>query len=141
MRLRQLIPAIAASFVLVAATTALAAGVPPSTWETMITDDPAMGGALNGTWNLRFEACGRRLSCYELKHDGHLAVKGHDTFPGNSDTIEFDREDGPDKCPGTGRYRFDLRPKTLRFRVISDRNAACVKFKDVLTHGHFTKVR
>ena len=42
-------------------------------------------------------------------------------------------------CPGTGVYKFKVKGKTLKFTLVSDKNAACAGRRGVLTAGPFTK--
>src|SRR5581483_2038498 len=105
---------------------ALASGMPSGAYKTKITDDPALGGALNGTWVVTFSP-----GHYKVAYNGKPVGHGTDTIKGHKITFSKGA-----KCSGSGKYKFELAGRKLTFSKISD---ACVGRRDVLTHGPFHK--
>jgi hypothetical protein len=87
---------------------------------------------LNGTWT--FKATGSK---YTVSVDGSFVDRGNYTIKGSK--VSFKDTGGPAKCPGTGVYKFKVKGKTLKFTLVSDKNAACAGRRGVLTAGPFTK--
>jgi len=101
MRLKRLVPALAAVIVLGAAATALAAGALAGKYKTTIKGDSTLGGALNGTWVINFTK-----GAYHVSDDGHAITHGKDTITGNK--ITFRDTGGSGICPRAGKYKFKL---------------------------------
>jgi hypothetical protein len=57
----------------------------------------------------------------------------HGDYTIKGTTISLTDKGGPDKCKGTGKYKFKLAGKTLTFTKISD-TPACVGRSAVLAH-------
>ena len=74
---------------------------------------------------------------YHVSDDGHAVVHGNYTIKGNK--ISLKDTGGPAKCPGTGVYKFKVSGKSLKFTLVSDKNAACIGRRGVLTAGTFKK--
>jgi hypothetical protein len=94
---------------------ALAAGTLTGTYKTTVKHSK-FGAALDGTWKLKL-ATGH----YKALHNGKLAVKGIDTTVAH--VITLTDTGGPDKCKGTGKYKYRLHGKKLTFTKISDSKA------------------
>ena len=112
---------------------ALAAGTLSGSYKEKITGDPALGGALNGTWVLTFTP-----GHYKVAHNGKFVGEGKDKFPARHRITFLTGV----KCSSPGRYKYvrggpELGPNGLGFSKISD---ACTGRRDVLTHGPFHKV-
>lgn len=115
---------------------ALASSSLSGKYRAVIKNDTALGGALNGTWAIKFSS-GR----YRVTDNGHPVVHGRYRIKG--DVITIKDTGGPAECPSTGKYTFKLRDhgRKLTFRLISDSSsAACIGRQDVITHRTFTKV-
>lgn len=107
-----------------------AAGSPKGTWtETIQTGGQS---PLNGTWTFKATS-----SKYTVSVDGTFVDRGKYTVKGNK--ASFKDTGGPAKCPGTGVYKFKVKGNTLKFTLVSDKNAACAGRRGVLTAGPFTK--
>ncbi len=102
------------------------------TWKETV-HSSALGGALNGTWTFK-----AKNGKYHVADDGHAVVHGNYTVKGGK--ISLKDTGGEGKCPGTGVYKYKLSGKTLKFTLVSDKAAACVGRRGVLTAGPFTKV-
>lgn len=116
--------------VLALAPAALAAGTLSGTYKTMIKHSK-LGAVLDGTWKLRLTT-----GHYTALHNGKVAVKGIDTVAAG--VITLTDTAGPDKCKGTGKYKYRVHGNKLTFTKISDPNA-CAGRTAVLKHT-FTKV-
>jgi hypothetical protein len=90
----------------------------------------AAAGSLKGT----LKATGSK---YTVSVDGQSVDRGKYTIKGHK--ASFTDTGGPAKCPGTGVYKFKVKGKTLKFTLVSDKNAACAGRRGVLTAGAFTK--
>ncbi len=124
---------VTALLVLGLAGTALASGTLSGKYKMVIKNDSALGGDLNGTWVIRL-----KTGSYHVADNGKAEVNGKYKIKGH--TITFKDTGGPGKCSGTGKYKFKLTGRKLKFTLVSDPSASCVGRKGVLTHGTFTKV-
>jgi hypothetical protein len=106
---------------------ALATGTLSGAYQTKITGDPALGGALNGTWKITFTS-----GHYKVAHNGKSFGHGTDKVKGDKITLLNGAN-----CSSTGKYTFKLTGKKLTFTKISD---SCTGRRAVLTHGPFHKV-
>ena len=114
---------------------ALAASTLSGTYKTTI-HTTALGGAVNGTWTIKFKSSG-----YTAAHNGAVAVRGKNTIKGSK--ITFKDKSGKDSCLGagtTGTYKFKLHANKLKFTKISDSSPSCSGRVVVLTSATFTKV-
>lgn len=125
--MKRLVAVVFAAVVLGLVPAALAAGTLSGSYKEKIKGDPALGGALNGTWVLTFTP-----GHIKVAHNGMTAGHPADTIKGDKITIFHGV-----KCSSTGKYKFKLAGKKLTFTKISD---SCVGRRDVLTHGPFHKV-
>jgi hypothetical protein len=125
--MKRLVAVVIAAVALGLVPAALAAGMLSGAYTTKITGDPALGGALNGTWKITFTS-----GHYKVAHNGKSFGQGVDKV--NGDKITF--LNGAN-CSSVGKYRFKLTGKKLTFTEISD---ACMGRPNVLTHGQFHKV-
>jgi hypothetical protein len=109
---------------------ALAASTLSGTYKTKI-HTTALGGALDGTWTIKFNSGG-----YTVTDNGKVVIHGKDKIKGTKITLTD--KSGPDACKmGSGSYKFKLKGSKLTFsKVGSD---PCVGRVDVLK-GKFTKV-
>jgi hypothetical protein len=109
---------------------ALAASTLSGTYKTKI-HTTALGGALNGTWTIKFKS-----GAYTVTDNGKVVIHGKDKIKGTKITLTD--ASGPDACKmGSGIYKFKLKGSKLTFsKVGSD---PCVGRVDVLK-GKFTKV-
>jgi hypothetical protein len=133
--MRRLARIAALAITLAALTTAvaLASGGLSGTFKTKIKGDSALGGHLNGTWTITF-----KNGTYKVTDDGHPITSGKYAITGSN--ITFKGEHGANSCPKTGKYKFKLEDKTLKFTKISDSNSSqCAGRVGVLAHT-FTKV-
>jgi hypothetical protein len=105
---------------------ALASSTLSGTFKTTITGSGAntLHGTLDGTWKISF-----KNGTYKVTDNGHAAVNGHYKLKGS--TISLTDKAGPAKCSGTGKYKFQLKGKTLKFTTISE---PCAGRQGVLTH-------
>jgi hypothetical protein len=110
---------------------AVAAANLAGTWKETI-HSSALQGELNGTWTFKAEH-----GVYHVSDNGHAIVHGNYTVKGNK--ISLKDTGGSAKCPGTGVYKFKVSGKSLKFTLVSDKNAACIGRRDVLTAGTFKK--
>lgn len=110
---------------------ALAAGTLTGTYKTTIKGSKQFGGFLNGTWKLKL-----RTGHYKVLHNGKLAVKGVDTVADH--VITFTDTGGPQKCNGTGQYKYKVHGKKLTFTKVREAKN-CAGRAVVLKH-RFTKV-
>ena len=124
--------AIAAAIVagLALSSAAVAAGTLSGTYKTKV-HTTALGGQLNGTWTIKF-----KTGAYTVTDAGKVVIHGKYTI--KSGKISLTDKSGPDKCPGTGVYKFKLTGKALKFTKVSDK-PACIGRQTVLA-GNFTKV-
>jgi len=120
---------VVASLALCSVAVAAAASL-KGTWKETI----QTGGQspLNGTWTLKATS-----SKYTVSVDGSVVDRGKYTVKGNK--VSLKDTSGEAKCPGTGVYKFKIKGKTLKFTLVSDKNAACAGRRGVLTAGSFTK--
>ena len=120
---------VVASLALCSVAVAAAASL-KGTWKETI----QTGGQspLNGTWTLKATS-----SKYTVSVDGSVVDRGKYTVKGNK--VSLKDTSGEAKCPGTGVYKFKIKDKTLKFTLVSDKNAACAGRRGVLTAGSFTK--
>ena len=121
---------------------ALAASTLSGTYKTKV-HTSALGGALNGTWTIKFSGMvpGSNQGLYTVTDNGAAAVHGKDTIKGTK--ITFKDTGGKDSCLGagtTGTYKFKLNGNKLKLTKISE-NGSCGQGRAVvLTSGTFTKV-
>jgi hypothetical protein len=114
---------------------ALAAGTLSGKYNVEIKNDLALGGALNGTWVIKFKPA---VGKYHITDDTNLVVNGKYTISGNK--ISFKDTGGPGTCPTTGKYKFKLSGIQLTFTKISEsKSAACIGRQDLLVGHTFTK--
>jgi hypothetical protein len=122
---------------------ALAASFPFGTYKTKI-HTTALGGALNGTWTIKFggRTPGSNSSLYTVTDNGAVVLHGTDTTNGTK--ISFKDLGGKDACLGTGttgHYKFKLTGSKLKFTKVSETKKSCGQGRAiVLTSGTFTKV-
>ena len=130
--MKRLIAAVATLIVLVGATVALAATSLSGTYTTKITGKGAntLKGGLDGAWKITLKS-----GKYTATWKGKAAVNGAYTIKGT--TISLTDKGGPDKCKGTGKFKFKLAGKTLTLTKIRD-TKACAGRDAVLAHP-FTK--
>jgi hypothetical protein len=113
------------------------------TYKTKI-HTSALGGAVNGTWTIKFSGMspGSSQGLYTVTDNGHKITHGRDTIKGNK--ISFKDTGGKDSCLGagtTGHYKFKLKGNKLKFTKISETKKGCGQGRlIVLTSGTFTKV-
>ena len=129
--MRRLTVALAVIAALALVPAALAAGGLSGKYKTVIKGDTALGGALNGTWTIKFTR-----GHYAVADNGKVVIHGVNTYTGN--TITFTDKSGPDACKGTGKYTFKVTGTKVKFTKVSD-TAACAGRQAVLNHT-FTKV-
>jgi len=110
---------------------ALAASTLSGTYKTKI-HTTALGGALNGTWTVKFKS-----GFYTVTDNGAVVLHGKDKIKGTRITLTD--QSGRDACnKGSGTYKFKLKGTKLTFtKVGSD---PCVGRVTVLTTGPFTKI-
>lgn len=130
--MRRIVLAMAAISILALAGTALAAGTLTGSYKTKVSGTKSFGGFLNATWVLKLTK-----GHYAVTRNGKLQVRGKDTIKGHVITVRD--TSGPAKCSGTGKFRYTLKGKKLRFKKISDPSKACAGRDVVLSHV-FTKV-
>ncbi len=122
---------------------ALAAATLSGTYKTKV-HTSALGGALNGTWTIKFSGSipGSNLGLYTVTDNGAKVLHGRDTIKGTK--ISFQDTGGKDACLGTGTtgtYKFKLKGNKLKFTKISETKKSCGQGRAiVLTSGTFTKV-
>ncbi len=124
--MKRLVVAVAAALVLGLTPAALAAGTLSGKYKTKISGYPS-SAQLNGSWVIGFTT-----GKYKVSYNGKTLGRGADSITGN--TITFAK--GGAGCKGTGKYKFKLSGKKLKFSRISD---SCFGRKAVLSHT-FTKV-
>jgi len=124
--------AIAAAIVVGMAPAAIAGSSLSGKYKTTIKGSTLFGGALNGTWVIKFTP-----GAYHVIDNGRAVVHGKDTIAGNVITLKDAA--GPGACPAKGKYRFSLHGTHLTFKRISDSPSAnCIG--RILVLGHkFTK--
>lgn len=114
---------------------ALAASTLSGTYKTTI-HSSALGGALNGTWKIKFKSGG-----YTVTDNGAVAVRGSYQITGSK--ISLKDTSGKDSCLGagtTGHYKFKLNANKLTFTKISETHKSCGQGRAlVLTSGTWTK--
>jgi hypothetical protein len=131
--MRRFAVALAAVVVLGLVPAALAAGTLSGKYKTTIKGSTLYGGALNGTWVIKFTK-----GAYHVTDNGHAVVHGTDTIKGNVITLKD--APGPSACPTKGKYKFTLKGKKLTFKRIHDSTSNnCIGRRVVLKHT-FTKV-
>ena len=115
---------------------ALASGAlaarPKGTYRATI-HSRALNGTLNGTWTITLTR-----GHYSVAFKGETVLKGKDSIHGS--TITVGGGGAGTYCHASGRYRFHLRGRRLRFTKIRDPSQGCGGRRLVLTTGHFTKV-
>jgi hypothetical protein len=120
---------VVASLALCSVAVAAAASLQGKWKETIQTSGQS---PLNGTWT--FKATGSK---YTVSVDGQFVDRGDYTIKGKK--VSLKDTGGPAKCPGTGVYKFKVKGNTLKFTLVSDKNAACAGRRGVLTAGTFKK--
>lgn len=110
---------------------AVAAANLNGTWKETI-HSSALQGELNGTWTFKADD-----GVYHVSDNGRAIVHGNYTIKGKK--ISLKDTGGSAKCPGTGVYKFKVSGKSLKFTLVSDKNAACIGRRGVLTAGTFKK--
>lgn len=107
---------VAGVILLVAASTAAAAGTPlHGTFRTVIKNAP--NDQLDGTWQVALLPTGR----YTIERKGTVLVRGRDTE--TATTISFGHETGPAACTGAlgaATYRWSLRAGLLRLTTVRE---------------------
>ena len=130
--MKRLVCAVALVAVLGLASVASAAGGLSGKYKTVI-HSSAFGGALNGTWIIKFSH-----GTYRATDNGHAVVHGKFRIAGNKLTLKD--ASGPNACPVKGVYKFKVSGRKVRFRKVSDSlSPACAGRVAVLAHT-FTKV-
>jgi hypothetical protein len=130
--MKRLVCAVAVVAVLGLTSVALAAGGLSGKYKTVI-HTTAFGGALNGTWIIKFSN-----GTYRATDNGHAVVHGTFKVVGNKVTVKDAK--GPNACPVKGVYKFKFSGRKLRFREVSDSlSPACAGRVAVLAHT-FKKV-
>ena len=107
--MRRFIVGIVAVAVLGTASAALASGGLSGKYKAKLSGAPASTGA-NGTWLLDFTR-----GHYKVTHNGGKYWYGKDQITGSKITFPA----GP-SCEHTGKYKFKLTGKKLKFTLISD---------------------
>jgi hypothetical protein len=111
---------------------AVATGTLSGKWRTTISGTKQLGGALNGTWVIRFAA-----GTFQTFDNGRPVTRGMNAFKGN--VITFIDSPGPYECATKGEYKFTLKGKRLRFKRVHDsQSGICIARVIILSHA-FTK--
>jgi hypothetical protein len=126
---RRLLIAVVFVAALTLCSVAVAAANLAGTWKETI-HSAALHGALNGTWTFK-----ANNGTYHVADNGQPIVHGNYTIKGSK--ISLKDAGGTGKCPGTGVYRFKVSGKSLKFTLVSDKAAACIGRRTVLTAGTF----
>ncbi len=130
--MKRSVVAIAAVIVLALAPAALAGSSLSGRYKTKITGSKTFGGALNGTWVIKFTP-----GAFHVSQNGKAIDRGTDSIKANVITLKD--APGPGACPTKGKYRFSLHGTTLTFKRISDSTSGnCIGRVLVLKHK-FTK--
>ena len=131
--MKRLLVAAVAVLALGLVSAAFASGTLSGTFKTTITNDPALGGGLNGTWVVKL-----KNDKYHVTLNGHPAV--HGTYAVSGDQVTLN-DHGKGACPTPGKYTFRLAGNKLTFKLISDGTTGnCIGRKDVLLGHTWTKV-
>jgi hypothetical protein len=109
---------------------AIAAGGLSGTYKTTV-HTTALGGALNGTWKIKFTSNG-----YMVSFGGKVVVSGRNAY--NGPRIVFNDTSGADKCSGSGVYTYKLTGNKLTFTKVSD-TQSCIG-RQLVLKGTLTKV-
>ena len=112
-----------------AATAASAADGLSGTFTTTIHG----GGGLAGSWSIKFSH-----GKYRVIKNGRTVVRGKYTVSGPK--LNMKDTSGVLACKPTGRYRYSLSGRTLKFRNTGDRSIGCLGRATVLSHV-FTKAK
>jgi hypothetical protein len=128
--MKRLTATITALSALALCTAALAGSPLSGTFNTTIGKGP-LGGKVAGAWSLAFSSPN-----YTVSYKGSKAVVG--TYTTSGGKVTFTDKSGKLACPGKGVYSYTLSGRTLKFKVVSDKNAACAGRRAVLA-GTFTK--
>jgi hypothetical protein len=110
---------------------ALAAATLSGTYKTKL-HTSALGGALNGTWTIKFKS-----GAYTVTDNGAVVVKGKYKIKGSKITLTD--KTGKDVCPGSGTYKITKHGTKLKLKKISD-TSACAGRVLVLTSHTLTKI-
>jgi hypothetical protein len=128
---------------LVPASAAVAAGVLSGTYETTVRST-TFGGALDGTWTLKFQRANYTLA--DKARAKATVIHGQYVIAGNRITF-MDRKGTcsgrlapacPVGCPQPGTYKFNVKGGSVTFTEISDASPGCRARVAVLT-GSFLK--
>ena len=130
--MKRIAVAVSLIAVLALASAALAVVKLAGTYQTTITGT-ALGGALKGTWTIKFKAKGHH---YNVTDAGTVVTQGNYKVKGKDITLHD--QTGPLACPGAGEYSFNLSGTTLTFTMIKD-SPKCPGRQAVLA-GTFTKL-
>jgi len=107
------------------------AGSPLSgTYDTTIGKGP-LGGKVAGAWNVAFSSPN-----YTISYQGAKVAIG--TYTTGGGKVTFSDKSGKAACPGKGVYSYTLSGRSLKFKLVSDKNTACAGRRAVLA-GTFTK--
>ena len=128
--MKRLAATIALLSALALCASALAGSPLSGTYSTTIGKGP-LGGKVAGAWSLAFSS-----SNYAVSFKGTKVAVGTYTTSGRK--VTFTDKSGTAACPGKGVYRYTLSGRSLTFKVVSDKNAACAGRRAVLA-GTFTK--
>ena len=108
---------------------AIAGSALSGTYNTTIGSKP-LGGKVAGAWSLSFNSPN-----YTVSYKGAKVAVGTFSISGNK--VTFTDKSGKAACPGKGVYSFTLSGRTLKFKIVSDKNARCAGRRAVLA-GTFT---
>jgi len=128
--MKRLAATITALSALALCTAALAGSPLSGTFNTTIGKGP-LGGKVAGAWSLTFSSPN-----YTVSYKSSKVAVG--TYKTGGRKVTFTDKSGKLACPGKGVYSYTLSGRTLKFKVVSDKNAACAGRRAVLA-GTFTK--
>ncbi|HEX4036238.1 MAG TPA: hypothetical protein VHX66_17485 [Solirubrobacteraceae bacterium] len=128
--MKRLAATIALVSALALATVALAGSPLSGTYNTTIGKGP-LGGKVAGAWSLAFSSPN-----YTVSYKGAKVAVG--TYTTGGGKVTFSDKSGKLACPGKGVYSYKLNGRSLTFKAVSDKNAACAGRRAVLA-GTFTK--
>lgn len=128
--MKRLAATIALLGALALCTAALASSPLSGTYSTTIGKGP-LGGRLAGSWSIAFSS-----PSYTISYQGTKVAVGSYTTGGGK--VTFADKSGRAACPGKGVYRYALSGRSLKFKLVSDKSAACAGRRAVLA-GTFTK--
>ncbi|HLW94792.1 MAG TPA: hypothetical protein VKS25_05390 [Solirubrobacteraceae bacterium] len=124
--MKRLVATITALGALALCAAALAGSPLSGTFNTTIAS-----GKVAGAWSLTFSS-----PSYTVTYKGSKVAVGAYTTSGGK--VTFTDKSGKLACPGKGVYSYTLSGRTLKFKLVSDKSAACAGRRAVLA-GTFTK--